>query len=332
MRHVNQTILSEQLLSAYYEQLAPYISLVGVSEDALTEPDIEVPESKFIELLEIAAKHADPNLGLIMGSQAEPTYVGALGYATSNAPTLKDALNILSEYIVTYSHFSAINWNIVDEFIEISYHIIDPTILAKRQDAEFAIAIIYRLLTVSAGETLSLHKVEFEHKKPASVELHHKIFNCAIKFSQPVSKLVFNKSILTIQFTGADNRLFSILIAHLKNQKKLREPVELHTQLSNLIAAQLNFGDVSIQHISKLMGVSIRTLQRRLSDNNLDYSVLLNKIRYQLALNYIKDTNLSVLQISEKVGYQETSSFSRAFKRWTAVTPKEYRQLQSDTN
>ena len=80
------------------------------------------------------------------------------------------------------------------------------------------------------------------------------------------------------------------------------------------------------------MGVSIRTLQRRLSDNNLDYSVLLNKIRYQLALNYIKDTNLSVLQISEKVGYQETSSFSRAFKRWTAVTPKEYRQLQSDTN
>jgi AraC-like DNA-binding protein len=332
MRHVNETILSEQLLSAYYEQLAPYISLVGVSEDALTEPDIEVPESKFIELLEVAAKHGDPNLGLMMGSQADPTYVGALGYATSNAPTLKDALNILSEYIVIYSHFSEINWNIVDEFIEISYHIVDPTILAKRQDAEFAIAIIYRIMTISAGETLSLHKVEFEHKKPTSVELHHKIFNCAIKFSQPVSKLVFNKEILTIQLTGADSRLFSILMAHLKNQKKLREPVELHTQLSNLIAAQLNFGDVSIQHISKLMGVSIRTLQRRLSDNNLDYSLLLNNIRHQLALNYIKDTNLSVLQISEKVGYQETSSFSRAFKRWTAVTPKEYRQLQLDTH
>jgi AraC-like DNA-binding protein len=329
MSNVNGTILSEQLLSAYYEQLAPYIHLVGVSENALTEPSIEVPEGKFIELLEVAAKHGDPNLGLLMGSQAEPAFVGALGYAVINAPTFEDALNTLSQYIVTYSHFSEINWRIVDDFVEISYRIVDPTILMKRQDAEFALSIIYHMLILCTGKKSSLHKIEFEHEKPTSIDLHHKIFNCAIKFNQPVSKLIFNKKILAFEFTAADNRLFLILLVHLKSQKKLREPVELLTQLSNLIAAQLHFGDVSIQHISKLIGISVRTLQRRLSSENLDYSLLLNNIRHQLSLNYIKDTSLSILQIAEKLGYQETSSFSRAFKRWTEVTPKEYRRFQS---
>lgn len=323
---MKQTILSEKLFTDFADYFEPFLQQVGLNKIVLKDPSFEFPERKFIELLELAAGKDNNDLGLKIGNQVLPEHIGALGHAIVNAKNLNQAIETAVNYIVTYSHFSHIQFAQKEDKVEISYQISAPTILKKRQDAEFAIATIYQILNQCAGQEIQLTAVEFEHDKPSNISTHKSIFQCPVRFNAAKSKLTFPIAALQLSSGKNDSRLFNILISHLDNEKKIRDVSQLKDQLSFLIASQLHTGDVSINNISKLLGCSVRTLQRRLDDKGIDYSFFLNDIRQKLAISYIKDTRFTLIDISNKLGYKESSSFTRAFKRWTGMTPKKYRQ------
>ena len=322
---MQETIFCEQLFKDFSHYFENYLNEAELAIGELQKPSYEMPEQLFVELLERSGNGRFPYVGIEIGSQLKPEHVGAIGHAVVNAPSVKTAIDIMVEYIVTYSHFAKINIESKADTIEIQYDISEHTILHKKQDAEFAISAIYRMLSLCAGKELKLAFVCFEHDKPQSLAQYKAIFNCPVSFNAKSSTLSIYSTELNLAADNRDSRLFDIIVKYLAEVKLLREKCDFKDKLSNLIVSQLSTGKVSVNYMSELLGMSVRTLQRKLDDNGLDFSQLLNNIRYQLALVYLRNMELSLSDISFKLGFQESSSFSRAFKRWASKTPKDYR-------
>ena len=87
----------------------------------------------------------------------------------------------------------------------------------------------------------------------------------------------------------------------------------------------LPHAEVRIGEVARRLGLSQRTLARRLNEEGLTFSALLGGLRHDLADRYLADGDTSISQIAWLLGYQEVSAFSKAYKRWTGKAPREMR-------
>jgi len=101
---------------------------------------------------------------------------------------------------------------------------------------------------------------------------------------------------------------------------------ELTSRISQTIAGNLRAGHVGLDAIAKQLGFSARTLQRRLQEQDLEFNTLVEEIRIAKALEYMENSTRSINDIALGLGYTEASSFTRAFRRWTGLSPREFRQ------
>jgi AraC-like DNA-binding protein len=97
--------------------------------------------------------------------------------------------------------------------------------------------------------------------------------------------------------------------------------------LRQFIRFQLPSGYVQIEVAAGSAGISVRSLQRRLTEEGLSYSHLVDQVRFNLAVDFLKDSTINLADIAFELGYTKHGNFTRAFQRWSGVTPREYRRL-----
>jgi AraC-like DNA-binding protein len=107
---------------------------------------------------------------------------------------------------------------------------------------------------------------------------------------------------------------------------KLREHIAFYQRLQQTIADQLHLRPVNQEQLAQQLNINVRNLQRRLQALGTNYQTLLDQARRQLALRLMKDPSLTLYEVSFRVGYTEPSAFYKAFRRWTGMTPGDYRQ------
>ena len=100
---------------------------------------------------------------------------------------------------------------------------------------------------------------------------------------------------------------------------------QLRTRVENAISSVLPHGRVLVEDVARSLGMSKRTLARKLSDEGLNYSELLEHLRRDLAVHYLNDRKMHVSKIAWLLGFSEVSAFTHAFKRWTGKTPSQMR-------
>ena len=96
-------------------------------------------------------------------------------------------------------------------------------------------------------------------------------------------------------------------------------------QVRNVIADEFRGGEPSLERIADHLGLTPRTLQRKLQELGTSYNDVLDQMRRQLAERYLREPQMAICEVAYLLGFSESSSFHRAFKRWTGVTPKEFR-------
>ncbi|MNZ38481.1 HTH-type transcriptional regulator VirS [compost metagenome] len=325
------TFFTETFFKHHREIFQPHLASIGLGEEALDDPDLEIPNANFVELLEVISRAGDPSIGLRVAlAESEVGLFGSFGVfgaAIRCASDVRAMLECLSNYFVVCCQGVDISWQIEGQQVSLQYQTTDPTVVQRRQDSELAIARFHCLIRQLIGNAVVPKFVEFEHPRPDDISLHRELFGCPPSFSCSTNRIVWPLEILDLPLVSADQRLFRALQPVLEEQRKKRlASSDLPSRITQAIVSNLPSGRIGQDQIAQSLHMSTRTLQRRLQLLQMDFNELVEEIRRHQALDYVANSDHNITEIAALLGYNETSSFSRAFRRWTDVSPKQYRQ------
>lgn len=324
----SHTIFAENFFLRNAELFTPHLASVGLDDKVLRSPESEIPLAKYVELWEELGRQVSPSIGLQVGIRTESSELGAYGHAVRCAPSMHMVIRCLTHFIAVLMQGSRVEVEADDRSVSLIYQITDPAIVQRRQDAEFSIGFALNLMReVTKRPDLNPIRVEFEHRAPVDTSIYREVFDCPVHFGRADNRVCFSRNLLDMPVCTADARLFQALEPFLEQQRETRAAsTDLLTRMGRHIASGLGSGGASLEQVASSMKMGVRTLQRRLAEHDLDFSQLVEGVRRALAEDYVAKFDYSFTEIALLLGYSEASSFSRAFRRWTQLTPLQYRQ------
>jgi len=177
------------------------------------------------------------------------------------------------------------------------------------------------------GRQLRPQRITLTHLRTEVSNELKKYFGCTVVFGGAVDEVTFPKMIERLPISGADPFLNALLRRYCDEARAVRalKPSALRSSIENAIVPLLPHNKIRATKISSALGISKRTLVRRLTSEGLSFAGILHDLRHDLAKRYLRETGLPISTIAWLLGYEEVSSFTHAFKRWTGKTPKQLR-------
>ncbi len=307
---------------------AGLVRLAGLSEIETKDPDARLPVSKEIALWHLIALQAsDPAFGIRLGAAVEVRKLGLVGYAMYYSSTLEEALRRLVRFGRVVNEATRLTLEVSGPHVVLTAG--DPyeigTGLRYALDARMALAVsIARAIT---GRDIVPVKVAFPIGPPKTLVHHEQFFRCPIEFNQPSCMVVLRNEDVELPVIRADADLVGYLDHHAEGV--LRGLVGSGSVTERVRAAvwmDLSHGQPTLAGVANALGMSPRTLQRQLGNERTSFSELVDTIRQEMAQACLDDQSLSIDEIAFLLGYADTPSFRRSFKRWTGSTPRAYRR------
>ena len=199
-----------------------------------------------------------------------------------------------------------------------------------RRLAEFQFAVIVARGRALTGQAFPLSAVGFTHAAPPSVTAYVDYFGCEVRFGQPIHEAVLPSYVLDLPLPSADPGLASVLerygrviVARLPARRSFLDDAR------RSIAELLRDGEPTLDTTAARLGLSRRTLQRKLQALETSHNDLVDTVRRELAMRLLAGTDLNITEIAYMLGFSEPTAFHRAFKRWTGRTPAEHRRTSA---
>jgi AraC-like DNA-binding protein len=301
------------------------LAKAGVSRDMLRDPNARLPMTSSGRLWHAAAEATgDPAIGLRASRYVKQTTFHALGYAVFASSTLRDALHRL----VRYSHLVSDGVELVlderEDVVRLSF-VPEPGVPSPSVEANDAVmSLIVRTCRGLTDRSFALRRVEQRQPEPADPTPYHRFFRCDLVFSADVNAITLDAAILDRALPTANPELA------LHNDHLVRRYLAEMRQGSLLdrvraVLAERLTGDASPKAVASALGTSVRSLQRKLREQGFSYVEILNETRRQLGTAYLLEERHSITEIAFQLGFDDASAFARAFRRWTGLSPTEYR-------
>jgi AraC-like DNA-binding protein len=304
----------------------------AMSRAQLADPYAPISLARYNALFESAATALkDPAIGLKLGLAVRPADLGPLGLLFTAAATPRAAVARFSALLAALQGGSQATLKPKGELTVWTYRIDDANIWPRRQDSEFSMAAICKLLQAAAGPGLHPVEAQFEHAAPAATALHERVFRAPLRFGQPANRLIFANADLDRPHGAADPGLAMILERHIA--ELLHEPDQaddLVRSVRRMIGAALGQEHITVDRLAAGLGLSPRTLQRRLGAAGTSLRQLLREHRQAMADLHVGTGQRSQASIAEALGYSDGTAFWHAFKSWTNTTPSAYRKQKND--
>jgi len=293
----------------------------------LSDPDNRIPFAQLVALYERAAElTGDNNFGLHLGERIDPSAFDLVGYSALNSPTLGAAFARVARYHSIWTDGALFKLESANDTSAVVYSYVDTAMQEHRQDSEMTLATVTALCRNVTTSDFTPAAVEFQHEAPEDLSEHLRLFRCPLQFGAQSNKLSFPSSFLSLPIAKADASLCVLLDRHAEELLEKFPPRDsLIDHVRSIIATEFRGGDPSLEHVAGQLGFTPRTLQRKLQELNTSHNELVDQMRSQLAMRYLRERNMAICEVAYLLGFSESSSFHRAFKRWTGVTPKEFR-------
>lgn len=287
-----------------------------------------VDEDAYYDLLERATAEDDCGLPFRYGNAVRVDDFGALGLALKTASTLRDALQRLVRYILVLS--DTLEYDLRDEVGGGEFVMSRPS---HRRGAhlanECALAAVTSLLReITEGEVTPV-AVSFRHSRPASDEPHRSFFGCPIRFEDRVNALHLSTDTLQTRTRLADDGLSAFLLATLDDLKEKKAERTLEAQVYSAVTDSLPDGRAAKSQIARRLGMSERTLHRRLAEEGQTFQSISNRAQREAAESLLVNGDNSLAEVAFLTGFSDQSAFTRAFKGWTGQTPLAFREAAS---
>jgi AraC-like DNA-binding protein len=308
------------------------------------DPDERVPILTAHQMLERSELLlADPALGLKASLALAPGDLGAVDYALASAETVEQSLNIATRYARLINDAMVFTREVVDGrlFVKLSNLLVLP-----RSASEFQLSAVLKLREhawpVELAQDLDVWLTGAE---PADRSLYDRAFGpvlgdagdvlrtdapapaSKIHFASSFSGFSFDAQMLNSRLRASDHNLNDVMRKHLELVLGTLPQLQSYTErVRTLLIRELSGGNATAVHMAKLMHTSLSTLGRRLEAEGTTFSAILEDLRRRLALGYLASRQLSVPEVALLTGFSQATAFHRAFRRWTGMTPLQYRR------
>jgi AraC-like DNA-binding protein len=283
------------------------------------------------------AELGEPHLGLVLAGRAERGAYDLLEYSCRSAPDLREALRRLARYVrlandVVELAFVEAREDLPAGWGSIEQRVPGSPLAVATQANEFFAAMVLGRSRELVGRPLRPRHVLFAHAEPADREaLATALGTRDLRFGQGRNAVVVDAEFLAAPIASHDPALLAILDRYARREleQKGGRP-EVLVEVRRQIGAALAAGPPALAAVAGALGVTPRTLQRRLAEHQTSFGAEVESVREELARLHVADAALSFGEVAYLLGYADLSGFARAFRRWTAMTPAQYR-LRGDT-
>ena len=294
--------------------------LTNIGNDEMME--YELADKLVRSLAKISGKHY---CGMMMGIRQDIRFLGIIGYLMQQSNNVLDALLALSKHlsihsptpvkIEDYGRLSSINYINILPFDRQSY------------TNEVAMTQAMVIMKAICGNQFKPEAVHFNHTRMSDITQYKKIFKAPIYFEQARTEFIYDSALNKQPILKADPLLKEILIKQIE-QIQTEELTDLRSQVEILIRRSLQSQRYQINHIAKHLSLHPRTLQRKLKGDGISYSEIVENIRKEVATERLENSNITIMQLSDYLGYKDNTAFTRAFKKWFGETPVQWRKKQ----
>jgi AraC-like DNA-binding protein len=306
----------------------------GLTAAQLKNSDTRIAVKNQIKFLsQVSSALQDDFLGIHLAQVANLRELGLLYYVLASSDTLGDALARAARYSMIQNEGVQLTLR-QQKYLSVRLEYFGISRGNDRHQIEFFVLILLRLCRELTGRRLLPEIIQFTHHRnnvPADVKA---VFASSIRFKARVDEIVFPVSARSVPIVNADPYLNAVLLRYCEEVLSKRRVKEgaWRVKVENAIAPLLPHGEASVQKVAQILGVSRRTLARRLGDENVTFIEALNELRLGLARQYLCEDGLEIAEVAWLLGYQETSAFSHAVKRWTGKTPTQWRSREAGSN
>jgi len=304
----------------------------GFKPALLEDPETRVPVQAFHSLwLEIANQSSDPDFGLHFAEWTRNQFgEGVLAAVMINCPTVGNAMEKLTRYHALATDVIQVQLRREANLARFAWKSVLTNYPLDRQIAEAVIGRLFFTLENLSRDKITPLEINFRHPLPRSISEHQRIFKCPLAFDQSRDEIVIRAAELDLPIPLANPKVLEPLEAIVQNLLGQLYPSDTWAeQVTHRVSNLLVDGQKpTLGVIAKEMAVSPRHLQKKLKSEKVTYQSLVDQVREKMALSYLKQPNMNLFDTAFLLGFSDQSAFNHAFKRWTGMTPKEFRRQE----
>ena len=321
---IRSSLLSEfpKLVSDLNGPLEDIFEEAGLSLEQVEQPTLLIPFEKQIHLLQLAAGRCRyEQFALELARRQDMAVFGALSLLIMNCNSVLQGLRLFGRYL----HYSvqAVKLDIREQN-ELAYFTVDtPYDIAAASDQfwDHSVALSYNVLRMFCGRNWAPRSIFFKRPEPQDPGSFSHYFRSPLAFNKEFSGLVFEKQALYQPISGSISSVPHQLQAYLRTSFEGNFLEQVRSVINSLLPTK----NCSARTVADCMGLSLRTLQRKLQGEFTSFQAQIDRVRRELAISYLQEPQFSLTDIAELLGFAELSVFSRSFKRWFGVTPSRWR-------
>lgn len=325
---VSASVLVQMLryLASLGVDTGEFLASGGLDPGVAGRPDERIPMETYLFLEEEAARvTGDDHFGLHMGQFVEPGSWSILGYLMMNCANVGESFAKAGKYSRIIGNLIQGRGGLHRGALKLILSVPSYAPRMSRHCYETVLSGSVRMMRALSGKEIHPLEVAFGYPAPAPVAEYERIFRCPVHFSRRETSMLLDPKILGVPVLHPD----SVMLAHFEAYaRSFMEGLEGDDStvraVTRILLSSMDAPNLSIWTVAKELHLGVRTLQGRLAEEGVSFSALLRETRAALAKKYLKE-NYTVEDITYLLGFSDPSVFRKAFKKWSGVTPKEYR-------
>jgi AraC-like DNA-binding protein len=307
--------------------VVPLLRRVGLTPEVIADSEERLSVRSQVALLDEAAiALKDDRLGFTLARDFDLREIGLLYYVMASSQTLGDALKRIARYSKVTNEALVFGYREGNRLIiNLSYSGVPRH--SERHQIEFCMFAALRICRVLTGQNLVPQHFTIAHHRSEGTSEMARFVGTKVEFGADTDEFALNLDARALPLIHSDPYLNDLLLKYCEAALADRRgnTSQLRTRVENAISSVLPHGRVLVEDVARSLGMSERTLARKLSDEGLNFTEILQQLRRDLAVRYLDDRKLHVSKIAWLLGFHEVSAFTHAFKRWTGKTPREVR-------
>ena len=307
---------------------------VGISLSMVNNAEGRISFDQLVQVWDWAIQYSkDPSLGIHIGRKVDPSLMSIVAQAFFNNDNLRQGMELYQRFYCLINDSGSVELK-----LEKSNAVLE---FSTESDEYYCIPEMERTLTAAVararyflGDSVSPKEMLFQHNEPTYKAVYEEFFNSPVKFNQSRTAIFFDPAYLDLKMDGSNPFLFQALTQYAEGMLQKLYPNSKTDSIADkvevFIKQHLAMGELDLKAAAANMHMSRNSLYRKLKKEGLSFKTMLDDIRHQEALRYLRETDHHLSEVAFFLGFSELSAFSRAFKRWTGKSPQLFRQQEAE--